>query len=196
MRSNAWFFLLAATLVGAAIPSFAQVTPAATNREIPLVLGAGFSDFNADFGAGRRIAGGAIWADWNLTQMPGIFRGLGVEILARDLSLNDPSLPNMRYDTAEGGILYHVPLRQNLRVYAKALGGFGSIDFPPAPHYAHDSRTPLAVGGGADVHVWNHLWVRVDYEYQIWPDMFRHHALTPNGFTIGPGFDFRTRRSR
>ena len=85
MRSNAWFSLLAAILAAAAIPSFAQAIPAATNREFPLVLGAGFSDFNADFGAGRRIAGGAIWVDWNLTQLPGIFRGLGVEILARDL---------------------------------------------------------------------------------------------------------------
>ena len=100
----------------------------------------------------------------------------------------------MRYDTAGGGIIYHYLRPHNVRPYAKFLEQYGSIDFPPYPGYAHDTRSLMSFGGGADIHAWRNLWVRADYEYQIWQHLFGHTtALTPNGFTFGPEYDFGVR---
>lgn len=190
--------ILAMMSVTVAIPTFSQVAPAATQGSVPLVVGVGLSDFNVDFGAGRREEGGTFWADWTIRQMPRLLQGLGVEVLARDINLNHPAgLSNLRYDTVEGGAVYHYLRKRNIHPYAKGLEGFGSIDFPPYPNYSHDTRTFLAIGGGVDVHAWRGVWVRADYEYQIWRGLFGSpHALTPNGFTIGPEFDFGSRNSR
>lgn len=202
MRFN-WFgpsILAPLFFVVAAIPAFAQVRPAATNGGMPLVVGAGFSSYNVDFGSGYRKDGGTLWADWTIRQMPRILQGLGVEMVARDISFGGPAgLSTLRYDTAGGGAIYHYLRPRNVRPYAKVLEAFGSIDFPPAPGstYAHDTRNFLAIGGGADFHAWRQVWVRADYEYQMWRQLFGSpHALTPNGFTFGPEFDFGGRGRR
>ena len=80
--------------------------------------------------------------------------------------------------------------------YGKALAGLGSIDFPPLPYspptYRHDDRTITAFGAGADIRTFKNLWVRADWEYQFWPDLFgSSHPLTPNGITIGAVYDFK-----
>lgn len=191
MRSCVSSTFLAAAFVLATVPVFSQVRSAGKSGKVPLVVGAGFSNFNVDFGAGRREDGGTVWADWTIQQMPRILKGIGVEIEARDLSFGAPSLPNMRYDTAGGGIVYHYLHLRHLHPYAKFLEQYGSIDFPPYPGYAHDTRSLSSFGGGADIHAWRNVWVRADYEYQIWQHLFGHKtALTPNGVTFGPEYDF------
>lgn len=192
MRLNVWTSVLAATLAFAAMPSFSQVGPSAKSFSVPLIVGAGFSNFNADFGADRRISGGTIWADWTIGHVPRRLFGLGVELTARDLSFGAPTgLSNMRYDTAGGGVIYHYYRPRKIHPYAKGGMQFGSIDFPGYPNYAHDTRSLIAFGGGADFHAWSHVWVRADYEYQMWQHMFGHStSLTPNGFTFGPEWDF------
>jgi hypothetical protein len=72
----------------------------------------------------------------------------------------------------------------------------GSIDFPPLPAspptYRHDNRTITAFGAGADIHAWRELWMRADWEYQLWPGLFgSSNDLTPTGITIGAVWDFR-----
>jgi hypothetical protein len=188
-------FVLAAGCLAVAVPAHSQGAPSAFQGGPPLVVGAGFSNYNVDFGMGRRESGGTFWANWNFRRIPAPLQGLGVDIEARALSIGAPaSLPNMRYDTVAGGAIYHIPhfRTRTIRPYAKFLVGYGSIDFPPYPNgYSHDTRTFFAMGGGGDFHAWKHLWVRADYEYQMWYGLFgRGHALTPNGVTVGPEFDF------
>ncbi len=194
MGRNVWPSLLAALLFAAAVPGFSQVRPSGARSGIPLIVGAGFSNFNVDFGGGRRESGGTLWANWTIRQVPGFLQGIGLDIEARDLSFGAPSsLPNMRYDTAGGGVIYHFRRPKSFHPYARFGEQFGSIDFPGTPGYAHDTRSLMYFGGGADIHGFKSLWVRADYEYQKWQPMLGHStSLTPNGFTVGPEWDFGT----
>lgn len=191
--------VVAAICIATTIPACSQVKPAADKGNgIPLVVGSGFSSYNVDWGAGSREEGGTLWATYTFRRMPRDLWGLGIDVEARDLSFAVPTrLPNMRYDTAGGGVVYHYYRfhPRHLRPYAKFLGSFGSIDFPPIGNYSHDTRAFYSFGGGADFHAWRQVWIRADYEYQMWWHLFgSSHALTPNGFTVGPEFDFGERR--
>jgi len=193
--------VLALSLLAAAVPAFSQVVPDYRERgALPLEVGAGFSDFNVDWGGGRRENGGTITADWTLNHMPRLLQGLGVGIIGRDLVVGAPaSISYFQYETAGGGAIYHFLRPRNFLPYAKGGGGFGRIKFAPGypPGYNGDTRSFSYMGGGADFHAWRHFWVRADYEYQIWQHLFGSpHALTPNGFTVGPEYDFGTFRPR
>ena len=194
MRLKIGSLLVAAALIAAGTPIFSQARPAGSRGGIPLIVGAGFSSYNIDWGGGRREDGGTLWADWTIRQVPHYLNGLGVEAEARDISLNPPSgLANFRYDTAGGGVVYHYPRPKQFHPYARFGEQYGSIDFPGPPGYTHDTRSLMYFGGGADIHAWRSVWVRADYEYQVWQHLFGSaHALTPNGFTVGPELDFGT----
>jgi hypothetical protein len=203
---------LAALVVGAAFPVAAQVVPAAQAGGLPLVAGGGGSRFNMDcgpfvLGSTCYMNGITLWVDWNLTGLPGprLLRGLSVEAEGRDLNFGRPALlsnaavgdsgSNLREDTALGGVVYHWRRYRVVRPYGKALAGLGSLDFPPLPAspawYRHDNRTITAFGAGADVHAWRAVWIRADWEYQFWPNLFGSpHALTPTGITLGALYDF------
>lgn len=188
--------ILPCLLVCAATPAISQAVPSAIEGGWPIVVGAGFSNYSTDFNPPGRESGGALWVDWTIRQIPSKLYGLGLEFEARDLSLGAP-LPNMRYDTAAGGAVYHYTRIRNLRPYGKFLTGFGSVDFPAYGFYAHDTRTFYAWGGGVDVHAYKHVWVRADYGYQRWQALFGAAAhMHPNGLTIGPEFDFGTHHMR
>jgi len=199
MRCRWLLASIAVGFLGATLPAFSQVRPSATESGLPFVVGSGFSNFDVDFGGSdNREDGGALWVDWTIRRVPRKLDGLGIEITARDLSLApSAAVPGMRYDTAAGGAIYHYPRFQSVRPYGKFQYGFGSVDFPPFGAYAHDTRNFYAMGGGADFHAWNHVWLRVDYEYQRWQALFGSAThLTPNGFTIGPQFDFSLHHNR
>jgi hypothetical protein len=205
--------VLAALVFVAAIPVVAQVVPSAEQGGLPIVAGAGASAFNIDwgqdaFGQVRYMEGVTVWVDWNLTYLhgPGFLKGLGVELEGRDIdfglpaSLSNAELfdkgTNMRQDTALGGVIYTVRRFHRVHPYGKALAGIGSIDFPPLPAspswYRHDNRTITAFGAGADLRTWRNLWLRADWEYQFWPDLFGSpHPLTPTGITLGFVYDFK-----
>jgi hypothetical protein len=146
--------------------------------------------------------------DWNLQRLrgPGVLRGLGVELEGRDINFALPAVlsnsavgdsgTNLRQDTALGGVIYHWRRYRRVRPYGKVLAGLGSIDFPPLPAspawYRHDDRTIVALGAGADLHVWRAVWIRADWEYQFWPNLFGDpHSLTPSGVTLGAVYDFK-----
>lgn len=180
--------------LNAAVSGSAQVRPSATEGGWPLTVGAGFSNYSADW-AYSRIDGSALWVDWYPSFFPTLhLRGLGVEAEARDLSWGRPSTlpPNFRQDTAGGGLIYSWQRFRNIHPYLKGLAEFGSFDFEiGSPTYTHDTRTVGALGGGLDYRVYKHVWVRGDYEYQTWGPMFNGGHPTPNGFTIGVLYDFR-----
>ena len=207
---------LAALALVAALPLVAQVVPSAEQGGPPIVAGAGVSAFNIDwgqdaFGQVRYMEGITVWVDWNLTNIhgPSLLKGLGVELEGRDINLGLPASlsnaelhdkgTNMRQDTGMGGIIYTVRRWNRVHPYAKALAGIGSIDFPPLPAspawYRHDDRTVGAFGAGADLRAWRSIFVRTDWEYQFWPDLFGSpHPLTPTGITLGVVYDFQRAR--
>jgi hypothetical protein len=78
---------VAVSLLTAAIPIFSQVVPQAKETGLPFTLGAGVSSFDVDWGHGRML-GGTLWADWHPSRIPSLLNGLGVEVEARDISLN------------------------------------------------------------------------------------------------------------
>lgn len=203
---------LAALQVGAAFPVLAQVVPAAEVGGLPLVVGGGASRFNMDcgpfiYGATCYMNGITVWVDWNLQRLPGpvLLHGLGIEVEGRDIDFGLTSAlsnsavgdsgSNLRQDTGLAGVIYHWRRYRGVRPYGKALAGLGSIDFPPLraspAGYRHDDRTITAFGAGADLHAWRTIWIRADWEYQFWPNLFGNpHSLTPTGITLGAVYDF------
>jgi opacity protein-like surface antigen len=187
---------LAVLFVATAIPALSQVSPSASEGGLPLVVGVGISDWNLDYGSGRRMEGISAWVDYYPRHVPSLLHGIGLEIEGHDINFNRPSaLTKMRQDTGEGGLIYAYDRFPHFRPYAKFLAGIGSIDFPPfpgVPDYSHDTRQVYSPGGGAEFQVYRHLWVRGDYEYQVWGPLFGSpNHLTPSGFTIGASYDFR-----
>jgi opacity protein-like surface antigen len=184
--------VLAALFLAAAIPAFSQVAPAATEGGLPLVVGAGFSDFYTDWNG--RLAGATVWADWNFYHGPSFLHGFGIEVEGRDLNYGRTGdVPNLRQDTAGGGAIYTWRHYRNFHPYGKFLLEYGSTDFKTTANlnYKHDTRTVDAPGGGLEYRAFRNIWVRGDYEYQFWTDFFHHHTMNPQGFTIGVSYDFK-----
>jgi len=185
---------LAVLFLTVTFPALSQVVPAASDGGgIPLSVGVGLSDYDLDWGHGRRMVGISAWADWNLYHMPRLLRGLGIEAEGHAIDFARPSsLPNMRQDTALGGVTYTWRHFNKFDPYAKFVGGIGSIDFPSHnPHYHHDTFSVFAPGGGVEYRIWRHISVRGDYEYQFWTHFFGPNSLTPQGFTVGATYNFR-----
>lgn len=176
-----------------------QVAPAAhqgalTPGKLPFTIGAGVSNFDADWGH-NRIWGPAFWGQWHPVS-GGPLRGLGVDGEVRDLEFGRGStLPsNFKQVTVAGGPIYIVHGLHNFQPYGKALIGFGSFDFHLSnhPYYTHDTRNVYIAGGGFQYHLIHHVWLRADYEYQAWPDLFvGSKTADPQGFTLGLSYDFR-----
>lgn len=177
----------------AAWPADAQVAASATRGGIPVVAGAGFSNFALpDWGPGVRMDGISAWLDFYPRSLPRKLQGLGIEAEGRDLNFGRPAnLPRLRNDTGLGGAIYAWNHYAKFRPYAKFLAGLGSVDFPPQGFYSHDTFTVTAPGGGVEYRIWGSVWVRGDYEYQFWHNAFGPNSLTPNGITIGASYDFR-----
>ncbi len=190
-------FILAALFAVAALPLFAQSSPSAVRGGWPLMFGGGYSSINMDWGHGadgnpRIVNGVTAWLDWY--GVPLFPKGLGIEVEGEHVNWNQPTMPvgleRLRIDAGLAGPVYRVRYDQRFDFYVKAMAGFGSIDFPPVGYYSHDTRTIWAPGGGADVRAWRNFWVRADYEYQFWPQMFGPNALNPHGYTLGLVYDF------
>ncbi|HEY1257070.1 MAG TPA: outer membrane beta-barrel protein [Terracidiphilus sp.] len=188
--------------VCAALRAAAQSPPAAVSSPgfSPLAIGAGFSDFNIGWTNGN-MQGGTLWFDYTPEFLPHPLRGLGVEAMLRDLSIETrPKAQfDMREDVASGGVIYSLPRYRRFRPYAKYLMGFGNDDYPVKNNMRyHQTRTVTSVGGGLDCRVSHSVWARIDYEYQFWPDFFIYAPslhkspgiLSPYGFTYGVMYHF------
>lgn len=193
----------AVLLTCAAYSALAQVVPDATQRQSILAAGVGLSDYNPDWEQGR-LLGGTLWLEYIPDRMPWVLHGLGLDIEARDLNYGRSSAsPNLREDTAMGGLIYSWPHYLKFKPYGKFLAGYGNRDAERRATLLryNDNRNILAWGGGVDYRVSRSVWVRADYEYQRWPDMvFKETSFNnfisiapihPNGFTIGAMYHFR-----
>ena len=196
MRLKPLAMLIPALLfLATTLPLSAQSAYSAERGGWPLVVGAGYSSINMDWGHGadgnpRVVNGVTVWADWN--KLPWVPRGFGIEVEGEHVNWNQPAaLPQFRIDAGLGGPMYTWRHFHRLHLYGKGLIGLGGIYFPPFGSYSHDTRTIYVPGFGAEYRAWNSFWVRADYEYQFWPDMFgRGHALNPHGFTLGMTYHF------
>lgn len=184
MRSR---IVLAAFLLFASLPGLAQVAPAVKIGGLPLGIGGGLSDFNLDYGPGRRMLGASAWIDYSL------FHGLGVTAQGTTIYADKPdSLTRMRQDTIQGGVVYKYRTFHRFRPFVKGMAGIGSIDFPSGnPFYTHDTYLIYSVEGGGEYRLWNNLFAHGDYEYQFWPEYQGPHTLNPNGFTFGATYYLR-----
>jgi opacity protein-like surface antigen len=195
LKPGLWLSL-AFLFAGAASSAFAQSVPSATEAKLQLAVGAGFSGFNPDYGHGH-LLGGTMWVDYTLNRIPEVLRGIGLEVEARDLnygrSSTQPSI--LRQDVAGGGVIYSWRHFRDVRPYGKFLMGFGNADDrETVSRRYHDSRTVTSEGGGVEFRASRRVWVRVDYEYQFWPDFFKaakpYGKLNPQGFTAGVLYHF------
>jgi hypothetical protein len=196
--------VLSALFICASSSSPAQSAPDASERKYPLAAGVGFSGYNPDFDGGH-LLGGTLWIDYPLPYMPWFLNGFGIVGEARDIRYGrSASLTpyNLRQDVAEGGINYSWRRHANFHPYGKFLFGYGNTDYGLSSARHNDSRTIGAIGGGFDYRVFRRVWVRGDYEYQFWPDFFKHPnttlpagQLNPQGITIGAMYHFSLSRA-
>ncbi len=202
MRLGQIFNLFVVALLLSVVPTaFSQVTPAARENSLPLVVGAGASSYNVDWNHSR-MEGGTLWVDWNFSRAPSFLHGIGIEAEARDISLGSSSSreKNFRLDTVGGGVIYTWHHFRNFRPYGKFLMSLGGIDWNnPNPKFKHETRTVTAPGLGLEFRAFRNVWVRADYEYQFWPDIAQWmpnstHVLDPQGFTVGAMYNFSHHR--
>jgi hypothetical protein len=193
MRLKQFFVLtLAVLFVFVICPVYGQTVPAASEGSLPLAVGGGISSFNPDWAHGRMM-GTTLWADWFPTRLPSYLHGFGVDAEARDLNFGRAStVPKLLTEaSAGGGVIYSSRRYRNVRPYGKALLEFGGLTWgPSSTPYHHDTRTVTVFGGGLEVRAYRNLWVRADYEYQFWPDLFGNKTLNPSGFTVGAMYHF------
>jgi hypothetical protein len=189
------FALTVLFFAGIAVSSSAQVAPSATGGGgWTFGAGAGVSYFHMDYNRGQEF-GGTLWVD--ATRNDGLFfvKGLGVEMEARDISFDRGALlPNdMRTDTIGGGPIYSWRHFPRFRPYGKFLVSYGNVDITKnGYHYDWVLYSP---GAGVEYRPFGRLWLRADYEYQIWPNSINGYTYTPDGVTVGAVYEFGHRHS-
>jgi Outer membrane protein beta-barrel domain len=190
--------LLGVLVLCLAVSSYGQTIPQGKVGGIPVTLGAGFSYFDSDWnrsplGKGGWIGGYTLWADYTFYNAPGALAGIGVEILGRDLNFaRSGSDPKLRQTTGQGGIIYKFRHWAHVQPYGKLMAGYGGMSFTSTlPDYSHDTRTVVAEALGVDFIPGSNLIIRADYENQNWANFMDFHSLTPRGFTISVGYDFK-----
>jgi opacity protein-like surface antigen len=187
--------ILAAASFAAVTPAYSQTLPDAYQGTLPFSLGVAASNLDVDWGH-NRMYGLEVWAQWHPGMLPRALDGFGLDVEARDVNYGrGPTLPpNFRMDTIAGGPMYTWHHYRNVQPYFKFLLGFGSIDFEGQnPYYRHDTRNVYEPGFGLQYRLVDHLWVRGEYDYQAWTDLFGK-TLDPQGFTAGVSYDFRSIR--
>jgi hypothetical protein len=189
------FFVAAALFFSVAVPAFSQVVPAATEGPMHLQVGVGFADYIGDLDNGR-LTGGSLWVDCFPCNFPRVLHGFGLEAEAR--AVRSPNtLPSQigaqQEASAGGGPTYTMTRFRRFRPYAKFDIEYGGADFNLGnPYFHHLSQVMYAPGGGIEYRAYRNIWVRADYEYQIWPHAFGGtFDLDPQGVTVGAAWEFR-----
>lgn len=159
----------------------AQVAPSARINGIPLAFSVGISDYNLDYGPGRRMQGAAVRAGSE------IFHGIGIDLSARAIFMNTPpQLTRMQQNTFLGGVYYNAPSIFRIRPFVRFGAGIGNIAFPSRnPNYTRDDYTVLAPSGGIEYPIIEKVYFRAEYEYQDWRDFQGRGSLNPQGGTVG-----------
>jgi hypothetical protein len=176
------FTFLCVVLLGAAAGARGQVVYSGKMPEPRLSVGVMGSVFQPDYnGTGvpaestNRLFGYGAYVDYNLTHW------VGIEGETRWLRFN--AKENIREDNYLVGPRVPLPRYWKLHPYAKALFGYGRMNFQY--NYAYGRFADIALGGGVDIPVTRKLTVRaVNFEYQMWPNWV-NGTLKPYGGDVG-----------
>jgi opacity protein-like surface antigen len=202
---------LAVFLACAAASARAQVAPSADEKTTPFSIGLGISAFNFPGVKSGDILGATLWSDYMPTRVPWRLHGIGLEGEARDLNFGRSGALSSadRVDLAAVGPIYSWQHYHKFRPYGKLLFGYGNANYlvtisPSHPTGAYSqSRTLACAGGGVDYRLSHGFWLRADYEYQYWPDFFKHPGTTipngkwhPQGITVGAVYHIGSRQPR
>ncbi len=197
-------FLLAALFISAAAVSYSQTVYDAEEGRLPFSFGGGVSNFDPYFaqyplpndvaftGLGNgRMWGATAWADAGLRFGPAWTHPFNIEAQYRTIFAgSQANHQNLVENNYGGGATYTWYHFRNFRPYGKYMLSYGSIRFNPIPFpghpsYSQDSRVTNALGGGLEYRLTQHIWVRGDYEYQLWGKLLGAPEFSPQGFTIG-----------
>jgi hypothetical protein len=174
--------VLCAILLAAACSVRAQVVYSGKMQEPRLSVGVLGSMFQPDYNgtgvpaqATNRLYGYGTYVDYNLTHW------VGIEAEARWLRFN--AKENIREDNYLIGPRVPLPRYWKLRPYAKALVGYGRMNFQY--DYAYGRFANVALGGGVDIPLSKRFTLRaVNFEYQMWPNWV-NGTLKPYGGDVG-----------
>jgi opacity protein-like surface antigen len=181
-------FLLFAALLLLPTIGRAQVVAAGKGGNEQLLVGVTFSDFDPDYGY-QRLYGIGAYGDYNFTPR------VGAEAEVRFHRFNQ--LADIHEDNYLIGPRYSRH-HKRFTFYAKGLFGLGYFNFPQ--NAAHGTYFDIALGGGVDYRLTRRIYIRGEYEYQIWPGFVgppdptpiplanRPNGLTPNGFAVGASY--------
>lgn len=178
--------------LGLSVPCLAQVRPAAEGNQADLSIGGGVDYWKGDWNGVTRY-GPSVW----MTDT--FWHGMGINIEGHSMIAGGPKpSPSYEYFVGEGGFIYNYNHFRRFTPFAKAELGFASLSFPhqKTSTYTHDTRNTWALGGGVEYRITKHIWTRVDYTYDGFPNFYspvsgKHNTLDPNGFAIGPTYHFR-----
>ncbi len=137
-----------------------------------LWVGTGVSGYYLGYGSFENL-GVTAYVDADLS------RSLGLEGEGRWLQFHQTD--DIHADTYLGGPRYHFNFGR-YQPYVKGLAGLGLFNF--AYNYAHGSYFVVAPGGGVDYRLSPKWSMRVDGEYQYWPQ-FTFGAMSSSGVTVG-----------
>jgi opacity protein-like surface antigen len=170
----------------------AQVVPAAVRPPLGLTTGGGMNYFSGDWGHGDiNRWGPSAWA--TLT----IWRDLGIIAEGHSMIMGGNELAsNYKYFAGGGGLIYTFGHWRRFQPFIKGEAGFASLSHPDnGTGHFHDTSNIWTLGGGAEYHTWRHLWTRVEYSYDFFPDFHssitnQTHTLSPRGITFGETYRF------
>jgi hypothetical protein len=173
------------------VPCLAQVRPAAEAGHSNIAIGGGIDYWQGDWGEIARYGPSA----WSTAEL---WNGFGALAEGHSMIAGDGAVgAKYKYFVGEGGLVYNYHRFHSFVPYAKAELGFASLSFPhkTTSHYTHDTRNTWALGGGCEVRLSRHVWTRIDYTYDGFPDFYSqvsrlHHTLDPNGVSIGATYHF------
>ena len=197
-------FLPAAFFVFVAGTALSQTVYHAEVGKLPLSFGGGGSNFDPYFaqnpppsdvalaGTGLgRMWGATGWADAGIRFGPTWLHPINLEMQYRSIFAGGgPNHQNVMENNFGGGATYTWYHFRNFHPYGKYIIGYGTISFNPMlypgyPPYSQDSRVTNSLGGGLEYRLTRHIWVRGDYEYQLWGRLLGVPEFSPQGFTIG-----------
>ncbi len=170
------FVILALIMVipglGTAVAAYGQARESATAGGAYVWVGGAVSSYYLQYGGNKNLGfTGFVDAD--------SVRRFGVETEGRWLDYRQTN--NVHAETYLAGPRYHFN-EGRFQPYLKGLAGIGSFNFPY--NYAHGRYFVIAPGGGLDYRLSPRWAVRVDGEYQYWPQ-FTFGAMTSEGISVG-----------
>jgi opacity protein-like surface antigen len=187
-------FLVAIAVNVVSLSCAAQVAPAVINHPpLATTLGVGMNYWSGDWGRGDiNRWGPSAWATVT------IWHDLSVIAEGHSMILGgNQRASNYKYFTGGGGLIYTSGYWGRFQPFIKGEAGYASLSHPDnfSGHF-HDTRNIWTVGGGVEYHTYKHLWTRVEYSYDFFPNFHSsitndsNHALNPRGFTFGETYRF------